>query len=154
MNENSTKWVVLSLAKYLTEFLAPDYVWIIGTRRPNTDLSPDRFEIKYLGPDIIGQQRNYTKLELAVNCQIITLLDPMLIDRHLYRVGRAQKMLTTCIPTYRYGSNEDTDDKSEYFPLQRKKEITTTCFGVLDPSSSSERTTVEATYFVEIEGED
>ncbi|MDE1971185.1 MAG: hypothetical protein KGI50_06465 [Patescibacteria group bacterium] len=134
------------MSRYMMNFLNPSnasFVWIQGMKRPKVEPT-DRFEIKYLGPDIILQTQDMFEAHLTINCQIITVQDDTL-DKHLGRVGLVQSMFITCIPIYKYGSASG-DDGSYYYPLQLMSNIQTTGFGTLDPVSNSERTTVEVVY--------
>jgi hypothetical protein len=143
------KWIVLSLCKYSKGYFGNDYLWIQGEevdkKRP-----AERFELRFLGPDIISQTQDMSTLHLTVNCQIATVRTPIEIEKHLLRVGKAQCLLAQCIPVYRYGTDPILDDKSLFGHLQQISNVDTTSFGTVDSVSSVERSTVEATYKISI----
>lgn len=153
MNINMNKWVVLSAANwlrtYITNYDSTFYVWVQGSKKPQPQPS-DRFEIKFLGPDIISQTKDMFTVHITMNCQVLTVQDNAHVDRHLQRVGLAQSMFVNCIPVYKYGSTDD-DDASLYYPLQQISNVQTTPYGTVDVVSNIERTTVEVVYKVVIE---
>ncbi len=145
MNELWTKWIILSVSSYVTTFFGSDYVWVQDNDKP-TVLPPNRFELRYLGPDITCQTRNTFEFNLKLNCQIITAKQSSSIEQHLLRIGKAQKMLAKCITVYKLGSDLVIDDRTQLNSLQLNSDIMTTPFGTIDPVSSIVRSTVEASY--------
>ena len=144
------KWIILSLSDYIqTYFGSVDYVWFQGMLRPKNEPT-QRYEIRYLGPDIISQTQDMDTIHIAVNCQITTVKTPGDIESHLIRVGNAQTMLRQCISVYRLGSDPVMDTKTLLGNLQQISNVETTSFGTVDPVSSAERSTVEVTYKIVI----
>lgn len=150
-NPNWTKWIVLSIAKYAQDYFGANNIWFQGQLKEK--MSPlAKFELRYLGPDIISQTANESELEIILNCQIATQRSAANdIELHLSRVGTAQALLAQCIPVYRYGSNSAIDDGAFLNHLQQRSNVDTTSFGTIDPVSSVERSTVEAKYCIYLE---
>jgi hypothetical protein len=144
-NSSWNKWIVLSLSDYFQENISPDYYWIQGMFRPK-NMSSNRIEIRYLGPDIISITQDTTVIHITINIQICTQRTPDNAEDHLCRVGNMQSILTQCISVNKYGSDPTLDDKSLLGHLQQISNVDTTSFGAIDPVSSIERSTVEATY--------
>ena len=144
-----TKWVVLSIAKHAQTCFLNEYLFVQGlTFEKNKP--PNRYELRYLGPDIISQTADMSAIHITLNCQISTVRSPTNIEDHLMRIGKAQDFLTTCIPVYKYGSDTVLDDKSLFSQLQQISNVETTILGTIDPVTSVERSTVEATYKMSI----
>ena len=145
-----TKWTVLSIAKYAQTVFADNYLFVQGlTFEKNKP--PNRFELRYLGPDIISQTADMSTLHITINCQICTVRTPDNIEDHLMRVGLAQTFLAQCIPMYKYGSDSTIDDGTQFSIMQQISNIETSILGTVDPVTSVERSTVEASYKIMIQ---
>lgn len=149
MNENWTKWLILSVSKHFNDNLKDCY--IDGEDR-QSDQRANVFEVRYLGPDFDILSKNEIRCRLTINCQIITaknIVEPAL---HLERIGNAQKVMFPCINIYKFGKNSDTDTGELFTTLQLKSDIKTTNFGTVDVVSRLVRTTVEVVYETTIGG--
>ena len=140
----------MSLSDYIQSQIGVDeYLWVQGMLRPKNE-PVERYEVRFLGPDVISNTIDMSTIHLTINCQITTLRTPTNLETHLMRVGKSICMLTQCISVYKYGSDPVLDDKSLFGHLQQISNVDTTSFGAVDPVSSAERSTVEATYKITI----
>lgn len=147
MTPSWNKWIVLSIADYTQTYLSGEYLWVQGTVRQKNEPS-QRYELRFLGPDVITHTEDSTELHLTINCQISTVRTPDNVETHLMRVGKVQCMLAQCISAYKFGKDPVLDDRTLFGHLQQISNVDTTSFGTVDPVSSVERSTVEATYKV------
>lgn len=149
MTPSWTKWIILSLNDYTKTYFGSDIFWIQGTEKAK-NLPADRYEIRFLGPDINQVTSDETVIRLTVNCQVSTVKDTDNLEKHLMRVGKAQVYLAKCIGVYKYGSDVILDTQDRFANLQLDSDIQATTFGV-DSVSRVERTNVEAAYKIVVD---
>lgn len=114
----------------------------------------DSLEFKHMGPDFRFIAANECDVTITINIMVVTYMaisDPF---RNMTNVGLAQSLFTPCIPIFKYGPNEDIDDRTQLTLIQTDdNNVKTTSFGTLDPTSRLLRTTVESTYKGILEGD-
>lgn len=149
-----TKWIVLSLNDYIQTYINTidpnSYLWFQDTLKPPTPPG-DRYEVMYNGPDTRSQTADCNTIHIIVNCQVCTLRTLTNIEKHLMRIGNVKSMLKQCIPTYKYGSDSILDTQEQWYFLQQTSDVMVTTFGTIDPVSTIQRTTVEATYKIVVQ---
>jgi hypothetical protein len=151
-NEASwTKWVILSVCEHAKTHFGSDAFYVRGLTVMEKNKPPEKYELVYMGPDIITHNQSEATIHLVINCQVSTVRTASNLETHLRRVGKAQTLLSSCIPIYRYGSDSIVDNKSRFGQLQRCSNIETLLQGAIDPVSTIERSTVEAAYKLAIE---
>lgn len=145
--EHFTKWLILSIAKFAQTTFGNDKFIMSGFEDAKNE-EVEKYTLRFLGPDIIEHDKDNITMCIVLNCLVATSVTPQTSERHFIRIGKAQKLLRSCIPIYKYGSDNIIDTKARIGQLQLMSNVECANFGRFDPVSSVEKSTVEAAYKV------
>lgn len=146
MNEDLYRWIVNSVYKHFRSSLLPDYCYIQNEARPK-DEPTVRYEFRMIGPDFAENGSEYT-VNITVNLVVRSENRATGPTQHTNRVGKALTIFG-CIPIKRYG-HIPTDDHVQIGVFQRKSELNTTHFDVIEPVANIVLSTIEAEYTAHI----
>lgn len=143
--EHLPRWIKASVSEHFIANKSSYDLYIEGHVRlkdPQTG-----FELRINGPDIKEYSKGYNKVSLEINVLIRTLRDSKDQYSHEKAVGIVVKAFTNTITIYKYGNGVDDDSTMlGCIALQVNPGIKVTNFGLVQPQSNLEFTTVEALY--------
>ncbi len=153
-NENWDRWICASIYKHF-DILKSIPMFVEGDER-STDKEPKYFELRVDGPIAKEISKDYWKLTIDIGTLICSIIDKRHLLTQRTEAGRIAKIMTECIPIYKYGE-ETGDDKTFVFSIKRQDSgrrdgIESKHIGQVEPSIRLNRSIVEAKYKVELNG--
>lgn len=152
INKNWTRWLVSSVAKHFDALRGTLPMFMEGQDR--TRLTSSRLiELRFDGPFIKEESKNYYSLEVDVNVLVQNGID----DDDFYTIytdtGIVSAAFTQTIPVYKYGNTADDDDSLlsclYLVPHGRGKDtVMIQHFGQIEPKTRLLQSTVEGQYMM------
>jgi hypothetical protein len=148
IDPNWTRWVLSSLYDHFRKQLVIANCSLFIDNEIRQDVtSPNRLELRSLGPTYQGLTATETKVTIKVNICVRTQWNDGNPLEHLSRLGIVQSKFVECLSIYKYGPTPAIDDKSLLTALSLAQgKLLTTNFGRIDAVSPIVMTTVEGDY--------
>jgi len=152
MNENWIRWILLSIFQHYKDNVdVSPAIFYIPAQEGTPDISVDRVELAYMGPNFSVHTENEISGDILINMLVVTNKDPTNLMYHEKMLGKVIQFFTNCIPIYKYGSNTDTDTQAQVGQLSIKSKVNLVDLLTFDPVTSQRRSTLEAVYTINFE---
>lgn len=142
------KWILLSVFQHYKNKVT-GLPLIIPSQETPTDLSANRAELIFAGPDFDYIDGSTTRYTLRLNLLIITNKDPSNPTFHYSQLDKVSPFFSTCIPVHKYGNIPTIDDKTLFNNLVLESDIKITDIQPFDSVSRQQRSTLEGQYYLE-----
>ncbi len=149
-DENWPRWVQASINVHFDTLLPPDLKKIYEGQPRDINTKNDLVELRLDGPDGIEVSKDYWLHDVEINALIQSISDNKNLYRHGLIIGQVAAAFTTSILVKKCG-DQPTDDQSPVGCLILKQVpgkdmIEVSRFGLIEPSTPMEQTTIEGHY--------